>query len=174
VTDPNARLNGLFDQFARSAWRWECQTDYAIDHGALNRWKQGLPRETAGKQRWLDYISKITTAGQRFDRVRMYNEPLNDYLRWMIEFTHENVAAGEDIRWIPESTARELAMPSYDFYLFDEEQLAIMRFDPVTKLLADLDVTDDPELVEQHRVFRDRVWPLAVPHADLVVAERGQ
>ncbi len=169
MTDPNAMLTNLFDQFTRSAWRWECQTDYAVDHPALDRWKRGLPRETAGKQRWLDYIRKITGAGRRFDRVRVYTEPLNDYLSWMIEFTHENVEAGEDIRWLPQRVARDLDMPTYDFYLFDDVRLAIMRFDPNTKLLAHLDTTDDPDAVEQHRIYRDLVWPRAVRHADLVV-----
>lgn len=173
MTDPNTQLGALFDTFTTSAWRWECQGDYTIDHPALDRWREGLPRETAGKQKWLDYIRGTTSAGRSFERVRMLTEPLTKYLEWMIEFTHENVEAGEDIRWVPAHVARELEMPPYDFYLFDDAQLVIMRFG-ADKLLAELDVTGDSAVVEQHRAFRDRVWPLGVPHADLVVTERGQ
>jgi hypothetical protein len=168
VTDPNARLGELFNDFKTSAWRWECQGDYAIDHPALDRWRNGLPRETIGKQRWLNYIRTITGAGRTFERARMLTEPLTEYLKWMIEFAHENVEAGEDIRWLPEHLARELKMPTDDFYIFDDRLLVIMRFGP-DKLLTELDETDDHMTIQQYGAYRDLVWSHAVRHADLAV-----
>ena len=114
---------------------------------------------------WLRSIRELTAAGKTFGRVRMLTEPLTEYLRWLIEQTAANVEAGEDIRWVSRAVAAELEMPGYDFYLFDDRRVAIMRFGP-DKLLSALDIDDAPDVVAQHQAYRDAVWPRAVPHAD--------
>ncbi|MFF5992565.1 DUF6879 family protein [Prauserella flavalba] len=162
---PTDRLDELFREFTASSWRWECQGDYAIDAAKLQRWRDGLPPDLDAKRPWLDYIRSVTEAGKTWQRVRMLTEPLTEYLRWLIEQTQVNVDAGEDIRWIRESQARELGMPNYDFYLFDDERVAIMRFGD-DKLLAELDVLDDPATVKQHQHYRDIVWPPSIPHSE--------
>ncbi|PKV95937.1 hypothetical protein ATK30_6870 [Amycolatopsis echigonensis] len=165
MTDPNQQLDLLFGSFARSSWRWECQGDYAIDAAALQRWRDGRPADMTRKAPWLQYIREITAAGKTFDRVRMLTEPPTEYLRWLVEQTDSNIDAGEDIRWITQSAAAELGMPSYDFYLFDDSRVAIMRFGP-DKLLSDLEIRDEPDVVARHRAYRDAVWPRAMPHSD--------
>jgi len=168
MTDPNRRLDELFRSFTRRSWRWECQGDYAIDATALRRWRDGAPPDMSRKAPWLQYIREITSADKAFDRVRMLTEPLTEYLRWLIEQTAANVAAGEDIRWITQAAAAELGMPGYDFYLFDDSRVAVMRFGP-DKLLSDLELIDEPDVVAQHRAYRDAVWPRAMPHAEYYV-----
>ncbi|MDQ0377971.1 DUF6879 family protein [Amycolatopsis thermophila] len=163
--NPADQLNDLFRSFRISSWRWECQGDYAVDEAALRRWRNGQPDDPARKAPWLAYIRDITSRGVRFERVRMLTEPLTEYLRWLLEQTQSNIDAGEDIRWITESQAHELRAPDYDFYLFDDERVAIMRFG-TDKLLADLEVSTDPAVVDEHRRYRDLVWPAAVRHAD--------
>lgn len=162
--NPSDRLNELFRSFERSSWRWECQGEYAIDEDKLQRWRDGLPTDREAKRPWLDYIRGLRAAGKTFERVRMLTEPLNEYLRWLLEQTQDNIDAGEDIRWI-EQGAVPATLPSYDFYLFDDTRVAIMRFGD-DKLLADLEVTDEPAIVDQHRAYRDAVWPLSTRHAD--------
>ncbi|MQA08434.1 MAG: hypothetical protein GEU98_07745 [Pseudonocardiaceae bacterium] len=163
--DPSDRLTELLHSFQRSSWRWECQGHYAVDEAKLQRWRAGLPRDEEARRPWLGFIHGLRVAGATFERVRMLTEPLTEYLRWMLEGTQHNVEAGEDIRWIQQSMARDLGMPAYDFYLFDDQRVAIMRFDD-DKLLTDLEVTDDPTSVERHRAYRDAIWPQAVRHAD--------
>jgi hypothetical protein len=165
MTDPNDRLEELFRTFTRSSWRWECQGDYAIDETALQRWRDGQPPDMTMKGPWLQYIREVIAAGKSFDRVRVLTEPLTEYLRWLLERTASNVAAGEDIRWIDQVSAADLGMPDYDFYLFDDNRVAIMRFGP-DKLISDLEVTDEPAVVAQHQIYRDTVWPRAIPHAE--------
>lgn len=169
-----SRLSELLHGFDRDAWRWECQGDYASDHQALDRWRAGLPPDETRKQAWLDHIRSITGAGVTFRRVRMLTDPLTDYLRWMIGRTQANVDAGEDIRWIHQADATRLRLPDYDFYLFDNTRLAIMRFS-ADKVLTEIEVVDEPAAVAAHRAYRDAVWPLAQPHADYLteVTERG-
>jgi hypothetical protein len=162
------QLQEQFDTVERSSWRWECQGEYQVDADSLQRWRDGLPfQETEAGRAWHAYIRGLRGRGIPFERVRMLTEPLTDYLRWMLDITYRNIDAGEDIRWLDQGVAQTLAMPPYDFYIFDDQRLAIMHFDG-DKVLADLDVTDDPQRVATHRAYRDAVWPLAVRHADYI------
>lgn len=164
---PMDKLNDLFRTFHRSSWRWECQGEYAVDDAKLQRWRDGLPPDLEAKRPWLDFIRGVVAEGKAWQRARMLTEPLTEYLQWMLENTQTNVDAGEDIRWVQQSTARQLAMPGYDFYLFDDRLVAIMRFDD-NKLLTHVETSDDEGVVAEHRAYRDRVWPHARPHsADL-------
>jgi hypothetical protein len=173
VTDPNTTLQHLFDTFERSAWRWECQPEYRIDQDALRRWRAGLPDDPARKQPWLRYIRDLTAAGKTWQRVRMLAEPITEYQQWLIEQTRTNIDAGEDIRWTTATATVGLGLPRYDFYLFDDTTLAIMRFGS-DMLLEHLDVTLDTDIVAEHQAYRYVVWPLATLHADLLSrTERG-
>lgn len=166
--DPVDGLNALFESVTRSSWRWECQGRYDVDRAGLERWLRGEPEIEDDEDRaWVAYIQGLTRAGIPFERVRMLADPPTDYNRWMLDITGRNVAAGESIRWISEGRARELGMPTYDFYLFDEARLAVLRFDRDT-VLTGVEVIDDENVVDQHRQLRDQVWPLAVPHAEYV------
>lgn len=103
-----------------------------------------------------------------FERVRMFTEALDDHLRWVItQTTHLNVEAGEDIRRGQPADAAAVGMPSYDFYLCNDARVAIMRFDDA-KALTGLELVDDPNVVAQHRAYRDAIWPRAVRHAEYI------
>lgn len=169
MTGAGGRLQELFDSVERGAWRWECQGYYRIDDAPLRRWRAGLPfEETDSGRAWHEYIRGLRRDGKTFERVRMLTEPLTEYLRWMVPLTQRNIDAGEDIRWITQTQARGLGLPTYDFYLFDDARLAIMRFGE-EYLLDGLEVTDDADVVARHRQYRAVAWRAARPHdADLV------
>jgi hypothetical protein len=153
----------LFRGFQRSAWRWECQGTYhePSEREPFRRWQAGDPDPTY-LDGWAATVRGFRAAGKTFQRVRMVTEPPTEYLRWMFEVTSKNVAAGEDIRWITESDAVALGAPRHDFYVFDDERVAIMSFD--TNGVAGAEVTDDPATLAQHRRWRDLVWSRATPH----------
>ncbi len=161
----------LLRSVRRSSWRWECQAEYAVDLPEVERWRAGLPAvETDDDRAWLDHLRRLRADGIPFQRVRMFTEPLNDYLAWMRQAIGPNVAAGEDVRWLPESTARSRGLPSYDFYLLDDELVAILQFTDA-KHLTGVEVNDAPDFVAAHRQWRDTAWPLAIPHAGYVTME---
>lgn len=168
------QLAALFPAVTRSSWRWECQGEYQVDAAKLDQWRRGEPfQETEAGLEWHAFIRGLRDRGIPFERVRMLTEPLTEYLRWMLGVTYRNIAAGEDIRWLAEHQARELRMPRYDFYLIDDERVAIMRFDR-DKALTGVEVIDDLDVVARHRAYRDAVWPLAVRHDDyLAMTERN-
>jgi hypothetical protein len=175
VSTAAQRLADLFDTVERNSWRWECQGDYQVDEAKLQRWRAGLPfEETRASLKWHAYVRDLRQRGIPFERVRMLTEPLTEYLRWMLGVTYRNINAGEDIRWITESRARALKMPDYDFYIIDDERVAIMRFD-ADKVLVDLEVVHDASTLATHQAYRDTVWPLAIRHNDYLAmrAERS-
>jgi hypothetical protein len=148
-----------------SSWRWECQGTYhePNEREPLQRWREGST-DLSFMNGWIATVQRLRAEGKTFDRVRMLTEPPTEYLRWMLSLTQLNVDAGEDIRWIPESRARELSMPTYDFYLFDDARVAIMHFNE--NGVSGAEVTDDPDVLAAHQVYRDLVWPIAIPHKE--------
>ncbi|WP_233520341.1 DUF6879 family protein [Prauserella sp. PE36] len=165
-------LGALLDTVRRSSWRWECQGHYAVDEGELDAWRAGQPIEETDEDRvWHAYIRRLRAAGILFERVRMLTDPLTEYLRWMLSITHANIEAGEDIRWIDQHQATRLGMPGYDFYILDDDRVAVFCFDEQTELIG-IDLDDDPEVVRQHQGWRDLVWPLATTHADYIAGNR--
>ena len=163
--DPT-EFSALFEGVKRSAWRWECQGDYSTDHQKVENWLSG--RVARGEYSdWFRYIQEITSEGILFERVRMVTEPLTDYLVWMLAVTNRNVDAGEDIRWCKESSVKELGMPSYDFYIFDDNRVVILRHDE-EKNFTHAEIIDDEDFVAEHRALRDKVWPYGVRHREFL------
>ncbi|MEC3980437.1 DUF6879 family protein [Amycolatopsis sp. H20-H5] len=158
----------LLGSVRRSSWRWECQGEYAVDLPEVRRWRAGVPvAETAEDRAWLVHVRALKQAGIPFQRVRMLTEPLTEYLHWMLQAIGPNVAAGEDVRWLQESEARGLGLPDYDYYLFDEERVAVLLFTD-DKVLTGVEVDDDPDAVVRHQAWRALSWSAATPHEEFV------
>lgn len=169
---PGGDFDEMFASVRRSAWRWECQGHYAVDEPELTLWQAGEPyEETDDDRAWADYIRGLRQAGATFERARMLTEPVTPYLEWMFATTGRNVELGEDVRWVAERNARALGMPTYDYYLLDNDRVAILRFDD-QKVFTGGVLDDDPDTVERHRRWRDLVWQHAVRHQDYRSAEQ--
>ncbi len=91
----------------------------------------------------------------------MLDEPPTDYQRWEIWSGQFNTAAGETIRYLPRSRAAAIGLPvDNDWWLFDGEKLAVMRFGENGQPLGG-EILTDPQAVAQHRTW----WELAVQHS---------
>ena len=159
-----------FSTVKQSSWRWECQGDYPIDHESMKKWLAKEPisqEEYKEDSEWLLYIQGLNEAGIPFERARMVTEPLTDYLAWMLAVTNSNIDAGEDIRWCKESSIRDLGMPDYDFYIFDDNRVVIFHHDE-NKIFTHAELVDDEASVAAHRALREKVWPHAVPHREFL------
>ncbi|MGW5050123.1 DUF6879 family protein [Actinokineospora sp. NPDC004072] len=155
----------LFARFTRSAFRWEARPTYCEPYEVepLRRWRAGEPDDLGWMAGWLDGIRAATAAGRRFERVRLYTEPLTEYLRWQQHVTPANVAAGEDIRVIIEDQAHALGLPSHDFWLFDGLLVARMHFGDDGRWRG-AELSDQPDTVARHRAWRDLAWEHATPY----------
>lgn len=160
---PGPEFARLFHAFEKSAWRWEAQGTYnePYESKPWQRWRDGEPDDYEWMRPWLDDIRRATAAGRRFERVRMQTDPLTDYLRWQAEVTPLNVEAGEDIRVLAEQRARELRLPEYDFWLFDNSKVAVLHFGGAGLEVAE--IISAREAVDRHQAWRDLAWAHATP-----------
>src|SRR6266540_2421987 len=105
-----------------------------------------------------------TRQGKRVERVRVVTEPHSDYIRWEIAGTPYNLAAGEDIRYLPRGRAEQVGLPDHDFCLFDSTRLVLLHFDEDDQPLQH-ELTTDPAVVVRHCCWRDVAWHYALPYS---------
>jgi hypothetical protein len=114
---------------------------------------------------WWNHIRDATSAGVAVQRVRIVSEPLNDYARFLLALSAYNVAAGEDIRYLPRDKAAGIDFPAEDCWLFDDSKLVLVLF-PGDGRKYGMHSIDDPELTARYATVRDQVWERAVPYAE--------
>lgn len=154
-----------FSSFTRTAFRWEAQGVYRepYEQEPLRQFLAGEEPDTAFVQDWLAEVRANTAAGRRYSRVRVLTDPLTDYLRFELALTPLNIEAGEDVRLLREARRRELDLPDQDFWLFDDEWVALMHFGPEGFKYAE--VIQDFHTVERFREIRALAWEAARPFA---------
>ena len=166
----------LFRSFQLTARRLEGRRRYveASEQEALARFLGGQakdPAYTAARAGWLnDTVRRAAEAGKRFERVRIVDEPLTDYQRFGLRNSRDNVAAGEDVRYLDRARAIELDLPDHDFWLFDDERLALLWFTPDGRLLG-AQVTREAALVRQHKHWLDVAQKEATLYAEFLAAD---
>ncbi len=101
-------------------------------------------------------------------RARIVSEPVTDYIRFEDHVTAGNVAAGEQVRWLPRRRASDLALPGNDFWLFDDSFVAFLHFTGAGELSpeGDEERTTDPAVRRLCSTAFEAVWGRAVPHEE--------
>ncbi|MEV1245064.1 DUF6879 family protein [Nonomuraea sp. NPDC049750] len=159
----------LFDTLERDAFHLELRDEYGVprENAPFARWKRGERDDCAWMEPWLARVRTSASAGRSMRRLRIVTEPVSDYIRWEHAVTPPMVEAGEEIRWLPrhQLPAVEFPLDGSDWWLFDDQLLAVGRFDHDGRVLGSELVTD-PAVVAQCAAVRDHLWPLAIPHAE--------
>jgi hypothetical protein len=160
--------DALFDTFVRDAFHLELRDSYYVDSedDSYRRWKRGEP--PGDDQRpWLQRTRRLVKSGKTIRRVRVVTEPFSEYIRFEHDSTPQNVAAGEDIRWLPRHLVpQNLVFPlkGNDWWLFDDYLIAAGQFDKGGNPTGS-EITTDPAIVGQCVIVRDRLWEIAIPHS---------
>jgi len=163
-------FNHLFRYFTDTAFRLEVQPEYTVsdEQESFREFLAGEPRpvtEFPFYAAWLDKIRAAAAQGKRVERVRVLDEPPTDYQRWEMWSGQYNTAAGETIRYLPRSQAVAVGLPvTDDWWLFDAQRLAVMRFSETREPLGG-EIIADPDIVAQHCAW----WELAVQHSVLAI-----
>jgi len=166
----------LFRTFLHSARRLETRDRYRDpeEDEALALYLTGKPEDpgyVASRDYWLDgTIRAAVDAGERFTRVRVVPEPLTPYLRFGLYHCTFNVDAGEDIRYLARDRANALDLPGHDFWLFDDERLALLWFTTDDRLLGTQIITESA-VVRQHARWLDLAEAHATPYRDYLAAD---
>ncbi|WP_433185646.1 DUF6879 family protein [Actinoallomurus sp. CA-150999] len=114
---------------------------------------------------WLDLIREVTAKGVQVRRARIVSEPVSDYIRFEHATTASNVAAGEQVRWLPRRNASELCLPGNDFWVFDGEWVQFNHFTG-DGAVAGPENRGDTAVVELCAAAFDAVWERAIPHEE--------
>ncbi|MEB3371532.1 DUF6879 family protein [Saccharopolyspora mangrovi] len=153
----------LFDEYRRSAWRFECQPTYTIprEQDGIRRWRAGEPKPEDHNIRWHETVQEIVASGRRIGRARVVRRPLTEYLRYQLDWgIPGNIEAGEDIR-ILDLTELELELPEQDFWFFDDAIVVHLNFNPDGTLI-NLEQQETSDL-ERYLKWRDVAMAHAVP-----------
>jgi hypothetical protein len=163
----------MFDAVTTSARRLETRDRYAADQPRLERWIAGeidaIPMDGARKV-WLDRVRTTTAAGGNWRRVRVVRDPPTLGQRFLVMAARQSVEVGEDIRYITRTGANELDLPAHDFWLFDDDRLALLWFTADDRTLG-AQIVRDEAVLRQHRRWLDRAEGIAAPYREYLAAD---
>ena len=164
----------LFQRFTRSARRLESRSQSLIEEEQprYRAFLAGQLPEACGAETtaWTEMVRRHAAAGRPFQRVRVMDEPLSDYNRYLLYRTPYNLAAGEDIRYLNRDSANRLDLPDHDFWVFDSGLVCLLRFTADGRPIGH-DLIADRELAARHEEWILRAWEAAVPYAEYVAAD---
>ena len=173
---PESILGGKITEFFRdgfehTAWRLETRRAYAADQRseAYQRFLRGEERQADPGNPWSVMVREATAQGRRIERVRVLDDPLSENQRYSLTSVKENLAAGEDIRYLRRDRAQVHGLPDDDFWLFDSRLIARFRWDEAG-WATHLDFTDSPEQVLLGCQARDAAWHYAIRYEELAAA----
>jgi hypothetical protein len=163
--------DGLFKGFKRSAFRLEARDDYNIpdEQPVLAAFRSGqqLPPRTPDNNSWLALVAGAAAAGRSIVRVRVVGRPVTDYTRLEFVAYRDNAAAGETIRVVERAQLHgtDSAWANDDFWLFDDETVALLRYDEEGHFLGAERASD----LSAYRSARQRALALSVDLAAFVL-----
>ncbi|BAW03873.1 conserved hypothetical protein [Nocardia seriolae] len=79
--------------------------------------------------------------------------------------SHQNITAGEEIRYLSRQLIDTDRLTTDDWWLFDDEAVAFTVFEPAGRWAGGA-LTTDRKIVNYIREVRDLVWEAAIPHAE--------
>ena len=150
----------------RSAVHLETRDCYSRTDPLFIRWHAGQRDDPAFSWRpWLNLIAEIRERGVSVRRARIVSEPFSEYIRFEHDITFLNVAAGEDVRWLPRREASRLLLPGNDFWAIDDRLVLWNHFTGEGEASPDgMELTDDPEAAKTCAAAFEAVWDRAIPH----------
>jgi hypothetical protein len=126
------------------------------------------PDPLAAFSDWVDLVRPAVARGVVVRRARIVSEPVTDYIRFEHAVTVMNLAAGEEVRWLPRRRASTVALPGNDFWLLDGTVVQWNHF-AGDGSSAGPEVTEDPAAAALCAAAFEAVWRRAVPHEDYQV-----
>jgi hypothetical protein len=168
-------LAGAFARFEYTAFRLEGRESYAgtsYDSPLFAHWLEGRLPDLDPDGPWKRLVRAAIAEGRQFARVRIVSEPWSDYTRYALWQCQQNIAAGEDIRYLSQQQAKAVGLPAglweHDYWLFDSSLLVVMLYDDATDDLRRCEILDDPAVIVRHNYWRDAAWHHALPRDEYV------
>ncbi|MGK5637117.1 DUF6879 family protein [Streptomyces sp. URMC 126] len=158
----------------RSAVHLEMRDVYAVESETerIAAWKGGHRLDPVDRgswwRSWHDLVHEVTGKGVVMRRARIVSEPVSEYIRYEHSGTFTNIAAGEDVRWLPRRNASDIPLPGNDFWRFDDRLVQFNIFAGDGRWVH-TDQTEAPEVAALCATAFEAVWERAVPHEKFAV-----
>jgi hypothetical protein len=158
------RFGELIAATRTSAVHLEMRDAYTPNDQRFLDWLAGkLPPEQANPE-WSALVRAYTARGVRFRRVRVVSEPLADFTRFEYEMTATvNIAAGEQVRWLPRRRALDLCLPVNDYWVFDGSLVRFHYFSGDGEIVED-ELAEDPSIIGLCARAFEAAWERGIPH----------
>ncbi|WP_043465277.1 DUF6879 family protein [Kitasatospora sp. MBT66] len=117
---------------------------------------------------WVPLVEGAISRGVVMRRARIVSEPVTDYIRYEHAITPVNIAAGEQVRWLPRSRASAIALPGNDFWLIDE-RLVLFHWFTGDGDWAGHAFSGDEAAVKLCTSAFEAVWAAGIPHEKFTV-----
>jgi Family of unknown function (DUF6879) len=163
---PIPEFENLLRSTQRTALHLEMRDTYAGASPGFAPWLAGQPYDHAGLDaKWHALIRPLVARGVDVRRARIVSEPVSDYIRYEHEVTPAaNLAAGEQVRWLPRQRASDLALPGNDFWLFDDR--VVFNYFSGEGTWVGGEVVTEAAVVKFCVSSFEAVWERAVDHSD--------
>ncbi|MFG3224145.1 DUF6879 family protein [Kitasatospora sp. NPDC048194] len=164
----------LLEEARHSAVHLEMRDAYGVGDESedFDRWVTSGKRDSDPTSPywapWVSVISETVARGVKVRRARIVSEPVTDYIRWEHAGSVVNIAAGEEIRWLPRRLASGIALPGNDFWLFDEKIVLFNHFTGNGDW-AGQELSADPDIAQLCASAFAAVWDSGIPHDDYKV-----
>ncbi|MER6445453.1 DUF6879 family protein [Streptomyces venezuelae] len=159
----------------RSAVHLELRDAYSVGNETerFEAWRRGV-RLDEGDQAswwrpWLDLVAATVERGVVMRRARVVSEPVSEYIRFEHSNAFTNVAAGEQLRWLPRARASALALPGNDFWLIDGCRVRFNVFSGDGEVVEP-QYTEDAAVAQLCASGFEAVWDLGIPHEDYKIS----
>lgn len=155
----------LLARCTRTALKLEFRDQYMTADPGFVAWRAGnldqAIREYAG---WTETARQATARGVQMRRARVISEPVSDYITFEHAVTSRvNIAADEQIRWVPRQRVSTLALPGNDVWVFDGGTVQFCLFGGDGSFRAN-EVNRDPEVVKLCSSAFEAVWERGIEH----------
>lgn len=167
VEQPTPPFENLLRGCKDEAVHLEMRDTYTPSDPWFQAWLVGRREEFERRlaRPWLDLVREVTGQGVRIKRARVVSEPVTEYIAFEHATTDSNVAAGEQVRWLPRQKASDLLLPGNDCWVFDGRLVRFAYFSGAGEFLG-TELSDDPILRQQCAAAFEAVWERAVPHQE--------
>ncbi|HEY9412204.1 MAG TPA: hypothetical protein VIP77_21680 [Jiangellaceae bacterium] len=157
------QFRDLFRTYEHTAFRLETRDAYNEPYTlkAMSEYLAGESVDVSFLDEWVEDRLADAAQGKRMSRVRIVNEPLNDYARYSLHVSQVNNRAGEDVRYLSRARADELKLPAEDYWLFDSARAVVFTFGDDGKI-GRLELLEDPADLVLRCQWRDAAWHYAI------------
>jgi hypothetical protein len=150
-----------------SAIHLEMRDAYTPQDPVFLDWMSGEPIDAVERHRgWYDLVRATVAKGVTMRRARIVSQPLANFTRFEYECTAAlNIAAGEQVRWLPRRLASDLRLPGNDFWVFDGHLVRFNHF-AGDGSSGEKEMREEPAVVQFCIGAFEAVWERSIDHSE--------